>query len=315
MSSLIVEVCRVESIEKHPDPTVTKLRVLKIKGWQVVTASADVEEGSKVVYVPPDVVLTEEVAAKWGVLPYLKPLPKNQFGERPAGGRVGVARLKGVHSFGFVAPCDDPNWEVGTNVAEYYKITKWEPPVECLDGDAEREASAFHKYTDIENIRNFPDALVPGEMVVVTEKIHGKNSRAGLCRAADEAGNMTFTWMAGSHGVQRKEFTKDGKRSEFWEVLTPNVKALLEEVSAGENNVVIFGEIYGSGVQDMVYGFANGKRGYRAFDLAVNGRYLDYNAKAALFEKHGVESVPVLYIGGYNSQIVQELTTGPTTVL
>src|SRR4029079_4519350 len=92
--------------------------------------------------------------------------------------------------------------------------------------------------------------------------------------------------------------TSDGRhepkvrRSEFWEPLTDNVKALLEHVRdelpwpEQKAGVVLFGEAYGT--QDMKYGLKAG-RAFRAFDLAVNGRYVDYDVKAALFARFGVE--------------------------
>ncbi len=53
--------------------------------------------------------------------------------------------------------------------------------------------------------------------------------------------------------------------------------------------MILFGELYGSGVQDMAYGLANGAKGFRAFDIAVDGKYLDYDEKVAALERFGVE--------------------------
>ena len=309
MSSLIVEVCEVQKVEKHPDPAVIKLKVVHVKGWQVVTR-ADMKAGDRVVYIPRDSILTPELAEKWGVTNYLKPLPKDQFGNRPPGGRVGVAKLKGLHSFGFITPTENPEWPVGHDVAAHYGITKYEPPPDVVAGHSSPTIHTFHKYTDIENIRNFPDVLVPGEMVVFTEKIHGKNCRVGLVRDGDE-----FVWAAGSHGVRRKEFNAKGQKSEFWDALTDNMKALLEEVSEGRTkNVVAFGEIYGSGVQDMVYGMSNGKREFRLFDIAVDGLYLDFDRKVRLCVKHNVPFVTILYRGEFSTDRVAQFTGGDTTM-
>jgi RNA ligase (TIGR02306 family) len=308
MSSLIVEVCEIQEVSPCPDAD--RLQIVHVKGWQVVTGVATVKVGDKVVYVPPDSILNAEVATKWGVLQYLKQLPKDQFGNRPEGGRVGVAKLRGQYSYGFITPVEDPNWPVGYDVAAHYGITKYEPPPEAVDGDSAPTLSTFQKYTNIENIRNFPDVFEPGEMVVITEKIHGKNSRVGLVRDQDE-----YSWAAGSHGVRRKEFNAKDQKSEFWEPLTDNMKALLEEVSEGRTkSVMAFGEIFGSGVQDMVYGMVNGKRSYRLFDISVDGIYLGYERKTDLCKKHGIEMVPILYCGPYTPEIVARFTSGDTVV-
>ena len=86
--------------------------------------------------------------------------------------------------------------------------------------------------------------------------------------------------MAGSHGQRRKEVDARGRPSDFWRPMTDAVRGLLQHLSAGEHSVVLFGELYGSGVQDMAYGLAGGAKGFRAFDVAVDGKYLDHDAKA-----------------------------------
>ena len=43
--------------------------------------------------------------------------------------------------------------------------------------------------------------------------------------------------------------------------------------------VVLFEQLFGSGVQDMAYDLKNGKRGFRAFDIAVNGNFIDFDKK------------------------------------
>ena len=222
------------------------------------------------------VFLSGPLADRLGVTKYLHPLPKDVNGEQTAGGRIRVAKLRGIASYGLIMRAiDNPEWEVGTDVAGFYGVSKWEPPPENADGKAEREDAAFHRYTNIENFRNFPNLFVPGEEVIFTEKIHGMNSRVGLIQMAEGP-----TWMAGSHGVRRRELDRQGRRSKFWEVLTDNIKALLEHLAEGTKNVVMFGEIYGSGVHDMTYSMTNGLRTWRAFDITVNGNYLDFDTKA-----------------------------------
>jgi RNA ligase (TIGR02306 family) len=263
-------------------------------------------------------VLPPDLADRLGVSKYLAPLARNADGVRPPGGRVRVARLRGEPSYGLIMRPDDPSLAVGTDVSGRYGITKWEPPPDNTDGEADRPHAAFHGYTDIENVRSFPDLFVDGEEVVFTEKIHGKNCRLGLVRT--EGG---WTFMAGSHNQRRKEFDAKGRRSQFWQVLTEPVRELLRHVAAtpdpawgasAPNDVVLFGEIFGSGVQDLWYGLENGRFDLRAFDLAVNGKYLDLDVKVELFERFGVGRVPVLYRGPFSWAKVEEHVSGPTTL-
>jgi RNA ligase (TIGR02306 family) len=317
MSSLIVEVCRVDRVEPHPNAD--RMCICTVKGWRVC-AGRDPDKGSNqfapgdlCVYIPPDAVLPVELSDRLGCTRYLSPLPKNADGERPPGGRVRVARLRGEPSYGLIMPLDDPSLAVGTDLALTLKITKFEPPAPLIAGESLPGHPAFHTYTDIENYRNFPDLIAEGEEVVFCEKVHGMNCRLGLIRTPDEGDGWTF--MAGSHGQRRKEFDLKGQRSRFWEVLTDPVRELLRHLAQGDvHGVVVFGEIFGAGVQDMWYGLENGRTSFQAFDLAVSGKYLDFDEKVALFERFGIARVPILYRGPFTRAVVEEHVSGPTTL-
>lgn len=169
MSSLIVEVVRIEEVKPHPNAD--RLNLARIKGWQVVIAKrgdgpSQFVQGEKVVYIPPDSVLPREMAERLGVLEYLA--------ERTdiAGDRVLVVkrvRLRGEPSFGLVVAPDDPGWEIGRDVKDHYQIEKYLPSARPTEGDAEKEHHLFERYTDVENMRHFPTAFEEGEEVVVTE--------------------------------------------------------------------------------------------------------------------------------------------------
>ena len=95
--------------------------------------------------------------------------------------------------------------------------------------------------------------------------------------------------------------------------MTAGVRLLLEHVRDRQpcDGVVLFGELYGT--QDMKYGLKN-RRGFRAFDLAIGGRYADHDRVASLCDRFGVETVPVLYRGPFSVTEVERQTDGPTTV-
>jgi hypothetical protein len=393
MSSLIIEVCKVDKVEVHPNAE--RLRIATVKGWKTAigydpaTGVAAFAEGDKCVYFPPDAVLPESLVDRLGIRNYLQQLPKDEDGNRPPGGRVVACRLRGEPSFGTIMALNpalgDLDWEIGTNVAEHFGVTKFEPPMPHGDGQAEVPCTNFFAYTEIENFANYVGAIPDGDEVVYTEKIHGKNCRVGLVL---EDGEWKF--MAGSHDVRRKEFFRiessyricdlieagvpaNGKdrfgqpivevgdiflyngrkwqveeiveqskntrwdketeslvrlevpeitfkakvfevkvkilgfgeenptpgahsaiiepvivRSEFWEPLTDKVKALLQYIETWfstteqKYSIMLYGELYGCGVQDMQYGMT--QRGFRAFDLSINNKYLDFDVKVGLFK-------------------------------
>ncbi len=312
MSTLVVEVCEVKAVYPHPNADV--LEFITVKGWPVIVQKTlGLKVGDRVVYFPPDSVMTPELAERLGITKYLAQMPAEIDGTRKPGLRVRAARLRGEASYGTIDHQVDPAWEVGQDVKDHYGVTKFEPPVRPTDGDSLPSLAAFHGYTEIENIRNFPDVLRPGEDVVITEKLHGKNCRLGLIRVRRDDGE-TFEFMAGSNDVRRKEVDAKGRPSDFWRPMTEPVRGLLRDLSGGERSVVLFGELYGSGVQDMAYGLANGAKGFRAFDIAVDGKYLDFDAKEAVLERFGVAMVPHLYRGPFSWEAVEEHTYGPTTV-
>jgi len=429
MSKLIVEVCRVEKIEPHPNAE--RLAVATVKGWKLciqhdpATGVSQFAEGEKCVFFPPDAVLppalchgpTDNPPGRMNNIKYLHHLPKDENGVRPAGGRVVACRLRGHVSFGVILKLDaawgdDLDWEVGTDVADHYGVTKYDPPPESNDGEAEKSNSRFHRYTEIENFANYPKAIPVGDEVIFTEKIHGKNCRVGLVLEDNEEGVAAWTFMAGSHDVRRKEhsrvetryrleelqadgviaatsnkedfsdiigigdvfthrgrnwqvesvfpweikpFTKVGdrendevasvvwkcqcfevredkansafnhcgwtpvlKRSEFWSGLTCNVSALLEYIrdelpwNEPKHGIIIFGELYGAGVQDMAYGLKD--KDFAVFDLAINGRYVDFDKKVELCNQFGITMVPILYRGPFSAEVLEQYTSGPTTL-
>jgi len=306
MSSVIANVVEIESVEPHPNAD--RLFLARIKGWQAVIrkrddGSPEFAPGERVVFIPPDSTLPREMAERLGVVSYLSERTDVE------GTRVLVVRqvrLRGEPSFGLLVRPDDPGWPVGTDVREHYGIGKYRPPVRFSAGDSEPNHPLFQRYTEIENLRNFPDVFKPGEEVVVSEKIHGTNARIGWVQGA---------LLAGSHGLQRKRpAPEEIATNTYWfpSTLEP-VQSLLDELRKDHEVAILYGEIYGSRVQSLHYGRRDGL-GFAAFDLLVGEHYLDYDDFAALCEKHGVPTVPVLERGPFSLARVAELSRGKTTL-
>lgn len=313
MSSLIVEVVEVSDVQPHPDAD--RLDIATVKGWSVVTQRGAYKPGDHAVYFPPDSVLTPELAEKFGITQYAAVLPKNPDGTRPPGYRIKAARIRGEQSFGFLAETEDPEWTVGTSLIDHYGVTKFDPPdpVESFggapQGDTAKDIPEFHLYTDIENLKNFPDAFEEGETVVITEKIHGMNARIGYL-----PGNEPEKYVVGSRTRRKKDPSEGARSSVFWNAATEQVRAMLKDISEffDDANVILFGEIYGAKVQDMTYGLSTQE--FRAFDISVNGKYLPYTSFNSWTLVHKVPTVPILYHGAYSSDVVKQLVDGQTTL-
>lgn len=301
MSKLVVEVCAIDAVLPHGNADLLELCV--VKGWQCVAKRGERHAGDKVVYVPLDTMMPLELSERLGITKYL------------SNGRVRCAKLRGEPSFGVIMDVADPSWEVGLDVAEFYGLTKYVPPVKITSGDAETPHPLLARYTEVENVRNFPDAFDAGETVVLTEKVHGTNCKLGLVEGE---------WMASSMGIRRRRPADDEAMagSIYWFPYTvPGVRELVESYAAdaaaadadigGGRQVLLFGEVYGK-VQTLTYG-RPGRLGFVAFDLLVDGRYLDYAEFAAACDRFGVPRAPELAVGPYSVEFVRQHAGGNTT--
>lgn len=170
MSTLKVEVVRIETLENHPNAD--RLELAHVKGWQCVVQKGVHKVGDRVLYVPIDSILPKEVEDK-----IFGPDAK----VKPNKGRIRTIKLRGAISQGMVVPLQLFNMDfrpIGTDVTAELGITKYEPPEPNFVGKKtyappRKKNPFFHKYTSIENFKNYPNLFQEGEEVVITEKIHG----------------------------------------------------------------------------------------------------------------------------------------------
>jgi RNA ligase (TIGR02306 family) len=303
MSNVFVELVAIDEIKPHPNAS--KLEIAVIKGLQTIVGKDEFKKGQRVVLFPPNILIPQDVSQCLGVQKYLKHAELDGI---KCQCRVAACRLRGEPSAGFIIPAPDllRAHPLGSDVSVMWAAQKYEPPAGHFPGDVAAEDSQFHKYTEIENIWRFPDAFPEGLPVRITEKIHGTNSRVGLILKDGE-----FEFMAGSHRTRRKK-PEGEKGCIYWRPLDDEAMLnLLTHLCDEKHSVIVFGEIYGFGVQDLDYGT---KDGYRVFDISVDGKYLDWDSVTTACKLFGVETVPLLYIGPYSKELVKQYTYGPTTL-
>ena len=292
MSNILITIERVTSVNPHPNAD--RLEIVKLLGTQTVVPKGQYKVADWVVFFPPDIMIPDDVAERLGVKQYLK-----------ANGRVAACRLRGVASYGFIASLTAiegvSGLFVGCDVTHLFDGVKYEPPVKLNGGDGAHEPPAFHRYTDIQHYYRNADVITPGTLVRITEKIHGTNSRVGLIKVDDE-----WQYVAGSHNTARKQ-------GRYWLPLEhEGILNLLADLCNEENNVIIFSELYGPGIQDLDYGTEEVT--FRVFDISVNGRYLNFYDLAFVCIAHDIPVVPLLYTGPFVADLVEVYTNGPTTV-
>jgi RNA ligase (TIGR02306 family) len=342
-SDLIVPVVEVRSVREHPQADM--LSIAEVLGYQMVsglvedpngplarcflrdkrdekgrrvpatpeTPADQVEtvnysfrykNGEKAVYFPADTILTDAWATKFEVRHLLK-----------TGNRVGRACLRGQNSFGLLAEIPDgQNWSLGENVATYYEAVKYTPPPRNEPGDFAPYDSDldphFVGYTDIQNGKLLYECFMPDEEVVATEKIHGANVRIGVINGKLVVGSRTTRKLQPTDGADLKNLL-------FWSPLTnPGVERILRQSSDnGAKVVILFGEVYGQGVQSLHYGVGGKKeKGFRAFDLCVDGKYLGYEEFKRICDENNVETAPLVYRGPFDLVEINKISNGPSTL-
>lgn len=306
----VAMVTTVESVKVHPNAD--RLDIVSVLGWQVVSAKDTMKAGQPVLFIPPDMLVPKNLAEKWGVLKYLK---------GPNCDRVGKIRLRGEPSLGLVVqiPLELSQARDGENVAAVLGIVKYEPPMRMRCEDAESPLSLFTKYTDIENLRNYPHAFEDGELVVATEKIHGTNSRVGVIDGVMVAGSMEIQRRPPfdrNENLDRPAMAKACSSSTYWYPWSLDcVNDLLMTLSRSHKQVILYGEIFGKKIQSLSYGIpANSGVGFRAFDLLIDGDFVDNDELVRLLKVFGVDMVPILYEGPFSISKIKELSNGKSSL-
>lgn len=306
MSTIHVTIERIDSIEPHPNAD--RLDIAKLLGTQTMVPRGEFVTGEHVIFFPPDICIPPNFSSTLGVQKYLK---HAFYQDKKVQCRVAAARLRGIPSYGFIIKTDSKA-SLGTIVDEKWSAWKYEPPQRsALQGNIVADLSNFPCYTDIQHYYRNTHAFPTGLLVRVTEKIHGTNCRFGLIKKGDR-----YEYLGGSHRHARKEIDSNGHHNIYWEPrYIPSVNTLLQYLWAETNDVILYGELFGPGVQDMTYGVSQNKIDYRIFDIMINGRYLNWDEIHTLCITYGVQLVPIIYVGPFDPTLVQEWTNGPTLVV
>lgn len=268
------EVSIIEIGDVLPHGNAERLEIVPVGGWQAVVKKGQFKSGDRAVYIQPD---------------YTVPTARDEFSFLAKDGRdrhrLKAVRLRGVLSYGLLIPVPDEccSLPVGADVMEALDIERYEPPVKLAKSDelpADQWPDVFASKFDVESLQKYPHVLQLGEMVIVTEKIHGANAKAVFIDGVFYMGSRT-RWL--KPDVQHP-----------WKVAFdahPEVRAWCE----AHPGVVLYGEIYGS-VQSLKYGCRPGEVKFAAFASSRNGEWLN---TVVLGDEPLIPMVPILYQGPY----------------
>jgi len=331
VSTLKAEVVTIDRVKKHPNAD--RLDCVIVKGWNVVAGRDDpstprYKQGDKCLYIPIDSVLPEPLETL-----LFPPDGKIKLSKS----RIKTIKLRGAVSQGMITDLEGLEAlypgislaKVGDDLTEELGIIKYEPPVEDVPQHMQAKNAQhlknpnFRKYTDIENFKNHNRLFEDGEMVYITEKLHGTSARYAMLET------MTNRWWKKvlkffgllpkyefCYGSRNVQLQGPGKKKFYYDenVYAKIAKQLrLDEVlQPGE---ALFGEIVGSGIQKgYTYGCAEGEHRFYAYDVNIDGRWLPAQEFMEWCDSRGIERVPFISICEYNEQFVRATAKGPSAI-
>ena len=344
MSHFEVPIVRITKVEDHPNADRLSLNYFN----EYITISAKLEDGSHrykqgdlVIYVPEGAVVPDWLLKKgfWD--------EKNDKGilAGSKGNRVKAIQLRKVLSQGimfsvsdfpghdhtrhfvFAHEFPDSNIYEGMDVAELLGITKYEPVIPAsMEGEVVYIGEQNVLKFDLENIKKYPDLLQKGEVVEITEKLHGTMMGIGYNYYLDHENlwedsvnerNTLFCFSKGlgSNGLVFKNNEKNAQNNVYVKIMNSLHNDLSEISHSVITEIFLFGEVAGKGIQDLAYGFE--KPQFRLFAVATRSDGVVTWANRDDLEQwagwFSIECVPLLYRGPWNPRL-RELRDGKSTL-
>lgn len=338
MSSFVVALVEIDSIEGHPNADAIEVATIQ-RYRSVVRKSEGYKPGDKVVYIPQSAVLPDYLLKRLGL--WDDNAGKGRLGG-PDANRVSAVKLRGLLSQGICLPVkrdeSDPTVflvdgdgrveraKLGDDLSDFLGITKWIPIIpDSLTGEVFAPGREVTVDFDIEDVKAYPDAMVEGEEVEYTEKMHGVFTAVTILPTYDaKAGEiekfgfgvhrniLLYSKGLGAAGLAFKSCEANA-RSVYVRATSSLMEKLGEIASEISEPLTIMGETFGPGVQDLPYGK---ELSFRMFGACYGYRggldYLGPEERTALASRLGVQQVHCFYRGPFSWETLAEHTDGKT---
>jgi RNA ligase (TIGR02306 family) len=305
-------------------PGADNIELITVGGWNAITKKGEYKEDDLVVVATTDAVIPQVLSDDMGVTNYLR-----------KGQRVRTVKLRGVYSECLLIPLKyvfksfsaKNGFLDGQDMMVILGITKYEPIVKTVQLSVGGRKIKYHQnpnfkvYYKFPNQKNVPDMFSEEDEVVITRKLHGTNARYGIVRKKKLSlwdrvkilfGNQwaAFEYVYGSHNVEKGSDSQGFYNTDVWKTVanTYNIRGKLwdhvkdtYEPSVLTEGVVIYGEIYGAGIQkNYEYGLTDVK--FAGFDVEVDGEYQPYINETVHFDCLQLPQVELLYEGNWNKE-------------
>jgi len=345
MANFEVKIRRVKSVIDHPNAD--RLSLNTVDGFTVISnkhedGSHRYKVGDGVIYIPENAIVPEWLLRHgyWNEEKGVGFLAGSQ------GNRVKPVKLRGIVSEGIIFPIEEsgslhvmevrlfgkllldlipvsgfvPDEEnpYKANLASELGITKWEPEIPASMA-GELYATPVMLHFDIENIKKYPDAFANGEIVIMTEKLHGTNCQIAMVNDIEDENFIDGKYAIASKGLGAKGLafkdTEENRKGNLY------VRTFLTEIDkfkrfetffSNAKRVNFVAEVYGKGVQDLGYGVDKPK--LAIIDIFVDGIPLDEMELTKIVDRMELDMVPVLYRGPFSNEVLLEHTNGKTSL-
>jgi RNA ligase (TIGR02306 family) len=325
-------VARINEIK--PIEGADNIELAVIGGWNCIVKKDSHKVYELVVVATTDAVIPQELSDAINVTNYLR-----------KGQRVRTVKLRGVYSECLVISLDSlPQmkeqyakgigyyWDEGADLMEKLGIFKYEPPaveVQLASGRKVKyhQNPNFSIYYKFPNMKNVQGMFNEFDEVEVTRKIHGTNARFGIVKKKklsiwDKVKRffgdkwVEYEYCYGSHNVEKGSDSQGFYDSDVWKTIAERYKIReklwhlfkqLDDVYEIGSGIVIYGEIYGPGIQKN-YDYGLKEIEYVGFDVTINGEYKPGSVSRAFHRMLNLEYVPVLAVEYYTDELLTKYT-------
>ena len=320
-STHVVPVICIDKLEKHPNADT--LCVVKINDFSCCVKTDLWKEGDLAAWIPPDSIVDIK-------------RPEFSSLDKP---RIRAKKIRQIVSYGFLVPAPK-GLSVGDNAAEILGVTHYDPIEEEIKSEGkskknksiyiEQESSPAGTYPtyDVDNMLSIGRKVFKeGELVSVTEKIHGENTRVVFSNGQLFVGSRNI-WKKRFHVLKysKQELLDRGmsedvvcsiienvgkKENKWWEAVN-NYPGIIEFCRTYPNHCV-YGELYGS-VKGMKYG-STGQNYFAAFDiLKPDGRFMDPGEFQFVCGSFDIPTAFFMGLYKFNMEELIKLASGKTNI-
>ena len=305
-----------------------------VGGWSCIVKKGEQSVGSLIICATTDAIIPQALSDAMNVTNYLR--KGGRVRTVKLRGVYSECLLIPLHYLSGKLTMGNPDIKEGMDVMEIMGITKYEPPaktIQLASGKKIRyiDNPNFNIYYKFPNIKNVTGIFTEEDDVQITRKIHGTNARYGIVKKTklslkDRIKLMLakkikpdwkwaeYEFVVGSHNIEKGSDSQGYYDTNVWYEIAEkyNIKDRLWNLVKSTNNakevigngLVLYGEIYGAGIQKG-YDYGLNDIQFVGFDLIMNGKYEPTYITETILSHIHIPHVEILYKGKWR-QVIQD---------